>query len=125
MTDTPSAAKGLIARLREMAKWDTRSVAGMQLCNEAASYIASQAKAIEDLGRKNMILKARLAADHRFHNAPCPCCDYNGPGYYQPETHPCAAMYHAAVAKRTGVVTTKEIDDAALASAKAAVEGGA
>lgn len=24
--------------------------------------------------------------------APCDVCGYNGPGYYQPETHPCAAM---------------------------------
>ena len=32
----------------------------------------------------------------RFEGAPCYICGYNGPGYYQPDTHPCAAKYHAA-----------------------------
>lgn len=31
----------------------------------------------------------------RFRKAPCYLCGYNGPGYYQPDTHPCAAKYHA------------------------------
>ena len=31
----------------------------------------------------------------RFKRAPCYLCGYNGPGYYQPDTHPCAAKYHA------------------------------
>lgn len=26
----------------------------------------------------------------RLGDAPCARCGYNGPGYYQPETHPCA-----------------------------------
>ncbi len=25
---------------------------------------------------------------------PCFKCGYNGPGYYQPETHPCAKLHH-------------------------------
>lgn len=32
----------------------------------------------------------------RFRKAPCYLCGYNGVGYFQPETHPCAALYHAA-----------------------------
>jgi hypothetical protein len=32
----------------------------------------------------------------RFERAPCYLCGYNGPGYYQPDTHPRAAEYHAA-----------------------------
>ena len=31
----------------------------------------------------------------RFEKAPCYLCGYNGPGYYQPGTHSCAAKYHA------------------------------
>ena len=27
--------------------------------------------------------------------APCFCCGYNGQSYYQPGTHPCAALHHA------------------------------
>ena len=26
--------------------------------------------------------------------APCFCCGYNGPGYFQPKTHPCATRHH-------------------------------
>lgn len=33
----------------------------------------------------------------RFERAPCYLCGYNGPGYYRPDTHPCAAKYHAAL----------------------------
>ena len=25
---------------------------------------------------------------------PCFCCGYNGQGYYQPSTHPCAERHH-------------------------------
>ena len=35
----------------------------------------------------------------RFERAPCYMCGYNGPGYYKPDTHPCAAKYHAALSK--------------------------
>lgn len=31
----------------------------------------------------------------RFRRSPCFICGYNGPGYYQRETHECAARYHA------------------------------
>ena len=40
----------------------------------------------------------------RFERAPCYLCGYNGPGYYKPDTHPCAAKYHAAIAKAAGEV---------------------
>ena len=33
----------------------------------------------------------------RFERAPCYLCGYNGPGYYKPDKHPCAAKYHAAL----------------------------
>ena len=32
-----------------------------------------------------------------FESAPCILCGYNGPGYYQPDAHPCAKVYHAAL----------------------------
>jgi len=32
-------------------------------------------------------------------NAPCFCCGYNGPNYYDPTHHPCAKRHHAAVEK--------------------------
>lgn len=30
----------------------------------------------------------------RFEQAPCYLCGYNGPNYYQPDTHACAKQYH-------------------------------
>jgi hypothetical protein len=36
----------------------------------------------------------------RFANAPCYLCGYNGRGYYQPQNHPCAGKYHAAIDKK-------------------------
>lgn len=34
----------------------------------------------------------------KLSNAPCDRCGYNGPGYFQPEQHPCATEHHQAVA---------------------------
>jgi len=35
---------------------------------------------------------ARVVARAGLSDAPCDLCGYNGPGYYQPNTHPCAAL---------------------------------
>jgi hypothetical protein len=32
----------------------------------------------------------------RFERGDCPICHYNGPGYFQPDKHPCAKYYHEA-----------------------------
>lgn len=36
----------------------------------------------------------RLFALGEMENAPCFCCGYNGPGYYNMEQHPCAERHH-------------------------------
>lgn len=36
----------------------------------------------------------------RLSPAPCSKCGYNGPGYFQPDTHPCAAAHHAPERQR-------------------------
>ncbi len=41
--------------------------------------------------------KKRLFEMGAMEEAPCIFCDYNGPGYFQPDTHPCAALHHAAM----------------------------
>jgi hypothetical protein len=33
---------------------------------------------------------------------PCVFCGYNGPGFYQPDTHPCMVRYHEIRAARAG-----------------------
>jgi len=39
-------------------------------------------------------LEDRLFASGAMEQAPCFCCGYNGPGYYQPDKHPCAKRHH-------------------------------
>ncbi len=41
--------------------------------------------------------KKRLFEMGAMEEAPCIFCGYNGPGYFQPDTHPCAALHHAAM----------------------------
>jgi hypothetical protein len=35
-------------------------------------------------------------------NAPCFVCGYNGSGYFDPKSHPCATKHHAAIAAAEG-----------------------
>lgn len=51
-----------------------------------------------ELQKQRDALKAELAEEKWKHEdfeiAPCFICGYNGQGYYQPDTHPCASEYH-------------------------------
>jgi hypothetical protein len=54
--------------------------------------------AIEVAGQKNKEIKRledRLFALGEMAKAPCFCCGYNGPRYFQPDQHPCAKRHHA------------------------------
>lgn len=46
---------------------------------------------------EKMKLEDRLFELGEMARAPCFCCGYNGPGYYQPEQHACAERYHRLV----------------------------
>lgn len=60
--------------------------------------------------------EAAVAFDaERFERAPCYLCGYNGRGYYQPETHPCAAKYHAHPAPTTADAGVTEAASAYVA----------
>lgn len=39
-------------------------------------------------------LQDRLFVLGAMKEAPCFFCGYNGPGYFQPKTHPCAERHH-------------------------------
>lgn len=39
-------------------------------------------------------LENRLFELGEMKNAPCFVCGYNGPGYFQPDKHPCADRHH-------------------------------
>jgi hypothetical protein len=53
---------------------------------------------IAALEAENERLRAAIPPD-AWKKAPCCICGYNGPGYYQPETHPCAARAEKAEKK--------------------------
>lgn len=81
-----------------------------RLCHEAAAALRVHVAALEEVAEVcrgttcQMIEAAQQPAAvdgaidrARFERAPCYLCGYNGPGYYKPDTHPCAAKYHAAL----------------------------
>ena len=54
-----------------------------------------------DQSKRIKELEDMLFARGAMEEAPCFCCGYNGPGYYQPDTHPCAKRHHKLTAIRT------------------------
>lgn len=56
---------------------------------DVCALLTSRDDRIADLEHKLFSLGA-------MEEAPCFCCGYNGPGYYDPEKHTCAARHHEA-----------------------------
>lgn len=56
----------------------------------------------ESAERQVRALQDRLFMRGEMALAPCFVCGYNGPNYYQPDAHPCAARHHAALAQQEG-----------------------
>lgn len=56
---------------------------------EAAATLREQAMQLQRL-------QNRLFAVGAMRNAPCFCCGYNGPGYYDSKVHACAKKHHDA-----------------------------
>lgn len=64
---------------------------GLKSYHECAAYAFRALLAYMEREEKNINVE-------RFRdNPPCYLCGYNGPGYFQPEQHKCAAYYHAAI----------------------------
>ena len=63
-------------------------LAAQEIEMETMSQLKAKVKRLED------ILFARGAMEE----APCFCCGYNGPGYYQTDQHPCAKRHHKLTA---------------------------
>lgn len=114
--NTLSAKVKSLEAERDKAKADNTELRKrLQFCTD----LVVKAEAERDSAlAANKLLASRLAADHRFSEAPCLICDYNGPGYFQPETHSCSKMFHAAMDKRNHATTQREVDDAATDAAK-------
>lgn len=65
---------------------------------------ASMGRVVPGYSKRALIAEAAVAmqtyedmlfARGGMDDAPCFCCGYNGRGYYQPDTHPCAKRHHA------------------------------
>jgi hypothetical protein len=70
----------------------------LQVQENQASIIESQraeiARLREVLGIRLREVLGMMPFDrNRFDQAPCYLCGYNSHDYYQPDVHPCAAMY--------------------------------
>lgn len=61
---------------------------------EAVATLASERKANSILTAEVERLQNMLFAAGAMEEAPCFCCGYNGPGYFQPEKHSCASRHH-------------------------------
>lgn len=61
-------------------------------CDETAVVVQ-----VERLTARVAELEDRLFAYGAMDDPPCFCCGYNGPGYFQPDKHPCAKRHHAAL----------------------------
>ena len=88
-------------RIKELEEDLANATGGFDAAMGLADAEQERAKAAEQRVRE---LEAALdrVKRHRlfrtmFESAPCILCGYNGHDYYQPEAHPCAKVYHAAL----------------------------
>lgn len=65
-----------------------------QRCVSFKHENAAQRATIQQLEALVKELEDRLFRHKEMDNPPCFCCGYNGPLYYQPSVHACAARHH-------------------------------
>lgn len=69
-------------------------------CISIRERVAALSSALRDAWAEIDRLKEQYARiivqTKRFEEGNCPICGYNGPGYFQPDKHPCAKYYHEA-----------------------------
>lgn len=76
---------------------DTSAVNARYLAACSPANIAAILAHVDAQAAEIKRLRKLAMSTHLFEEAPCFLCGYNGPGYYQPEQHPCAALYHEAM----------------------------
>lgn len=87
--DNPSPEVLLVHAMHALEEYVQRNEA-LEQWRQAVRAMEASIDAVQPAAVDGAIDKAR------FERAPCYLCGYNGPGYYRPDTHPCAAKYHAA-----------------------------
>jgi|GEM_PF-6082612 len=60
----------------------------------AATYARILAKYIRNNAEEENRLEDMLFEMGAMEKPPCFVCGYNGPGYFQPDKHPCAEKHH-------------------------------
>ena len=61
---------------------------------KAFSYPDSKNVALRSYHKRSREYEDKMFALGSMETPPCFCCGYNGPGYYQPSQHICAARHH-------------------------------
>ena len=64
---------------------------------EACDLIDTAASRLSEMDAEIKRLREALLNTGAHNNPPCAICGYNGPNYYQPETHSCMAKARAAL----------------------------
>ena len=70
--------------------------------NPHALCLAKARAALSAMEAEIKRLREALLNTGAHNNPPCAICGYNGPNYYQPETHSCMAKARAALAGDAG-----------------------
>lgn len=67
------------------------------LPHERISALIVAAHRLSEMDAENKRLREALQNTGAHNNPPCAICGYNGPNYYQPETHSCMAKARAVL----------------------------
>lgn len=98
-TVTLAAIRTMRAQLAERTRERDRAIAEARAFFDEHAAVVARAESAE---RQVRALQDRLFMRGEMALAPCFVCGYNGPNYYQPDVHPCAARHHAALAQQEG-----------------------
>lgn len=72
----------------------TKEQVAQEFKNELQALLNKYGASLEAEDHRITKLEDMLFERGAMNEPPCFCCGYNGPGYYQPATHPCAERHH-------------------------------
>lgn len=70
-----------------------------RIYNAPPGFVMNPAGLTDELRAEIKRLQDLLFARGAMAEAPCFCCGYNGPGYFQVEAHPCAERHLLAMSE--------------------------
>lgn len=87
-------------RLRIPANEEDTDLRISRTLTDAAARIEALERTMSIIRAENEVLRGYFFKTGGMEDAPCLLCGYNGPHYFHPGHHPCAAEYHAAMEGR-------------------------